>query len=70
MKVSVCITKTYCYDVEVPDWMAEKDDDDTLLHEGLLVESCYEADPEDPDEWESNIVSIYTEDGKNALYFG
>ena len=69
MKVSVCMTKTYYYDVEVPNWITEKDEDGELLHEALLIETCYEADAEDPEEWESNIISIYTEDGKEGLYF-
>ena len=73
MIVTVCTSITYYHDVEVPDWMCEKDTDGSLIHEDLLVDACYEADPNaltNAEEWESNINSIWTKDGKEDLYYG
>ena len=70
MKVSVCSTVYYHYEVELPDWMCEKDEKGDLAHEALLVESCYEADPvtlDGIDGCDAAIVSIYDEND-NALY--
>lgn len=70
MKVSVCSTISYYYEVELPDWMCEKDEEGDLAHEALLVEACYEADPATLDgvkEYDSSIASIYDEND-NALY--
>ena len=36
MKVTVCNTITYYYDVELPEWMCEKDEDGDLVHEQLF----------------------------------
>ena len=71
MKVSVCLSKTFYYEVEIPEWFAERDEDGELLHEALLVESCYEADPTDlvgVDEYDSSINSICL--NGDALYYG
>lgn len=73
MKVTVCNTITYYYDVDLPDWMCEKDEDGYLEHEALVVNACYEADNNaltDTEEWESSICSIWTKDGKEELYIG
>ena len=72
MKVTVCNTITYCYDVELPKWMCEKDEDGDLVHEQLFLDACYEADQNgltDATEWESNINSVWTKDGKEDLYY-
>ncbi len=72
MKVTVCSTITYYYDVELPKWMCEKDEDGDLTHEQLFLEACYEADQNvltDATEWESNINSVWTKDGKEELYY-
>ena len=72
MTVTVRSTITYCYDVEVPQWLCEKDEDGELIHEDALVYLCYEADENgltEADEWESNIDSIWTKDTKEDLYY-
>ena len=71
MKVTVCNTITYHYDVELPEWMCERDEDGDLVHEQLFIDACYEADQNgltDATEWESNINSVWTKDGKVELY--
>ena len=71
MKVHVCNTITYFYDVEIPEWMCEKDDEGNLKHEALLVEACYEADKAElinVDEWDNYISAIST--NKEELYIG
>ena len=71
MKVTVCNTITYYYDVELPEWMCEKDEDGDLVHEQLFLDACYEADQNaltDATEWESDINSVWTKDGKKELY--
>lgn len=73
MKVTVCNTITYHYEVELPDWMCAKDEDGDLVHEALLLDACYAADDNaltDADEWTSSICSVWTEDGKEELYVG
>lgn len=73
MRVTVCNTITYYYDVDLPDWMCEKDEDGTLKHESLFMDACYEADNNaltQADEWESSIVSVWTKDNKEELYYG
>lgn len=73
MKVTVCSTITYYYDVELPDWMCEKDEDGELVHEDLFVNACYEADENgltDANEWTTEINSVWTKDGKEDLYYG
>lgn len=73
MKVTVCNTITYYYDVDLPDWMCEKDENGDLTHEQLFLEACYEADSNAltvADEWTSNIASVWTKDGKRDLYYG
>lgn len=70
MKVSVCNTVSYYYEVELPDWMCKKDEEGELDHEALLIHACSEADPvflEGVNEWDGSIASIYDENG-NALY--
>lgn len=72
MKVTVCSTITYYYDVELSEWMCEKDEDGDLVHEQLFLDACYEADqnvPTDATEWESKINSVWTKDGKKDLYY-
>lgn len=71
MKISVCASKTYYYEVEVPEWFIERDEDGELEHEALLVEACYEADPtilDGVDECEGYINSIWA--GNTNLYCG
>ena len=73
MKVTVCSTITYYYDVELPEWMCEKDIDGDLIHEQLFLDACYEADQNvltDATEWDSSINSVWTKDGKKNLYCG
>ena len=73
MKVTVCSTITYQYDVELPDWMCEKDEDGDLVHEQLFFDACYAADQNgltDADEWTTEIDSVRTKDGKRYLYCG
>lgn len=72
MKVTVCSTITYHYDVDLPDWMCEKDEDGRLTHEPLFLDACYKADPNNSvtitGEWTNSICSVWTEDGKEDLY--
>ena len=73
MKVTVCNTITYYYDVELPEWMCETDEDGDLVHEQLFIDACCEADQNgltDATEWESGINSVWTKDGKKELYCG
>ena len=72
MKVTVCNTITYYYDVDLPDWMCEKDENGDLAHEQLFLETCYEADPNAltvAEEWTNDITSVWTKDGKKDLYY-
>ena len=72
MTVTVCNTITYYYDVELPEWMCEKDEDGDLVHEQLFLDACYEADQNvltDANEWTSSISSVWTKDGKKDLYY-
>jgi len=45
MKVSVCASLTYYYDVEVPNKLCKLDDNGYLKHEAKLVHLCANADP-------------------------
>lgn len=72
MKVSVCACVYYHYEVEVADWMVEKDEENDLAHEDMLVNICYEGDPtslDGVDEYDGSIVSICDPNG-NELYVG
>lgn len=66
MKVSVCASLTYHYDVEVPDKLCELDDDGYLKHEAELTNLCAEADPAIltgvSDNVVGDIISIHTDD--------
>jgi hypothetical protein len=42
MKVTVCSTITYYYDVELPEWMGEKDENRNLIHKQFFIDACYE----------------------------
>ena len=71
MKVTVCKTITYHYEVDLPDWMCEKDEDGDLKHEALFLDACYEADDNAltvADEWTSSICSVWSENGEEELY--
>ena len=71
MKVSVCSTITYHYEADIPDELCEKDDEGYLVHERDFLEACYEADQNvltDATEWEGDIISVWTADGKKGLY--
>lgn len=71
MKVTVCSNITYHYDVELPEWMCETDEDGDLVHEALFLDACYEADFNAlgaADDWTSGICSVWTKDGKKELY--
>ena len=65
MKVSVCASLTYYYDVEVPDKLCELDDGGYLKHEAELTNLCVEADPAIltgvSDNVVGDIISIHTD---------
>ena len=66
MKVSVCASLTYYYDVEVPAELCELDANGYLKHEAELTNLCVEADPAIltgvSDNVMGDIISIHTDD--------
>jgi hypothetical protein len=66
MKVSVCASLTYYYDVEVPDKLCKLDDNGHLKYEAKLTNLCAEADPAIltgvSDNVVNDIISIHTDD--------
>ena len=72
MKVTVCNTITYYYDADIPDELCEKDEDGDLIHERDFLEACYEADQPaliNATDCEGDIISVWTKDGKEELYY-
>lgn len=73
MKVTVCSSITYHYDVELPDWMCEKDENGDLVHEQLFLDACSVADQNrlsNTDVWTvSNINSAWTKYSREELYY-
>lgn len=66
MKVSVCASLTYYYDVEVPDKLCEFDNDGYLKNEADLLMACVQADPAElsgvVDNVVGDVISIHTDD--------
>lgn len=65
MKVSVCASLSYYYEVEVSDRLCELDDNGDLKHEAELINLCIDADPAiltGVSNVEGDIISIHSDD--------
>lgn len=73
MKVSVCASFTYYYDVEVSDKLCELDNDGYLKNEADLLMACVQADPAELSGTVNNVVcdiiSIRTEESDEEIYY-
>ena len=70
MKVSVCASLSYYYEVEIPDKLCELDNNDHLKHEAELTNLCIDADPAiltGVSDVTGDIISIYSDD--KCLYY-
>ena len=72
MKVSVCASITYYYNVDVPDEFCELKEDGSLKNEAQLLRCCSDADTLNysgaVDNVVSDIVSIRGEANDEELY--
>lgn len=70
MRVSVSASINYYYEVEVDDELCALDSDGTLIHEGKLLDVCYDADPISVNNADVNgfINSICNDETGEELY--